>query len=107
MFEQSLKAFLADAQAKFKDGLSLAEAGQLLLSFLSLAVELANSLKNPGPEKKAIVLQWVGIAFDTLAPLVPVPLWYRVVQPFLRPHVRTLILALADGMIEYVYRHKV
>jgi hypothetical protein len=109
MFEASLKAFLADAQRRFADGLTLGEAGQLFVSFLWLAVDLANDLRNPGPEKKAIVLQWVGVAFDTFVPLIPTPIWYRtLIAPFVRPHLRSLILGLAGGMIEFrVQQNKV
>lgn len=107
MFEAALKAFLASAQAKYADGLTLQEFGQLLTEFIGLAVDLARDLQNPGPEKKALVLTWIGIAFDTLVPLIPMPVWYRVFVPFVRPVLRQLLLAFAGGMIETLYRNKV
>ena len=98
-----LQAFIDAARSKAKDGLSLEEAFTILYDFVVLATSLAKDLGNPGAEKREIVLQWVGILFDTVAPLVPVPLFYRVLQPVLRPINRKIVLAIAAAILERVY----
>lgn len=107
-FEAKLQAFIDAARTKAKDGLTLEEAFTILYDFVVLATGLAEDLRNPGPEKRAIVLQWVGILFDTLAPLVvsalPIWLkWYHLLVPFVRPANRQIVLAIAAAILERVY----
>lgn len=106
-FEANLKAFIDSVKLKAADGLTLEEAFAILVEFVEFAVLAAKELSNPGPEKKAIVLAWVGTLFDTIAPLVPVPFWFRPFQPFTSPLLRHLVLQLAGAIIEKVYREKV
>lgn len=103
-FENSLKAFIESTKLKAKDGLSLEEAFSILIDFVQLAVTLAKDLQNPGPEKRALVLHWVGVLFDTLAPLVPVPVWYLPFQIFVRPLNRYIVLTVAAALLERFYK---
>jgi hypothetical protein len=102
-FNSRMQAFIESVKVKAKDGLSLEEAFSILHDFIEMAVEAAKELGNPGAEKRAIVLQWVGTLFDVLAPLVPVPLWFKLLQPFTRPIVRQVVLALAGALLEKTY----
>jgi hypothetical protein len=103
-FEKSLKAFIESAKAKAADGLNLEEAFSILIEFVQLAVTLAKDLKNPGPEKRALVLLWVGVLFDNIAPLVPVPFWYVPFQVFVRPLNRHIVLMVAAAFLEKFYK---
>lgn len=102
-FATQLQAFINNAKVKAADGLSLEEAFSLLYDFIVLATSLAKDLANPGIEKRAIVLDWVAKLFDTVAPLVPVPMWYRLLQPIVRPINRQIVLAVAAAILERVY----
>lgn len=102
-FEARVKAFIADAVAKGQNGYTLAELGQIFYALIELAVSAAKDLQNPGPQKKQLVMQAVAALFDAVVPLVPVPWWYVPFQPFVRPHLRALVLGVADGVIEKVY----
>lgn len=102
-FTAKVTAFIEKVKADAKDGLTLPGAAQIVYAFIELAVGAAQELGNPGPEKKALVLQWVGVLFDAIAPLVPVPTFYRLLQPFVRPYVKQFVLLVADGLLEVVY----
>lgn len=107
-FETKLQAFIDAARTKAKDGLTFEEAFTILYDFVVLATSLASDLRNPGPEKRAIVLQWVGILFDTVAPLMvsAMPLWlqwYQLFVPYVRPYNRQIVLAVAAAILERVY----
>lgn len=106
-FEKKLQAFIDSVKLKATDGLTLEEAFSILIEFVEFAVFAAKDLANPGPEKRAIVLKWVGILFDTIAPLVPVPLWWKPIQIFTRPIFRMIVLQLSAAILEKVYREKV
>lgn len=93
-------AFLVTARVSAKDGLTLAEFGMLVAALVRLTVETLDATKGlTGDEKRAIVLEAVGVLFDSLAVLcVPVamyPFWY-----FVRPAARALVIAIAAGTIE-------
>ncbi len=102
-FKDQVQAFLADAADKAKGGLTLAEIGALFISLIYMAVALLNSVSVPGADKKALVLEAVGFLFDTIAPAIPLPFWLAPVRLFLRPRLRQLVLAIADGAIEAIY----
>lgn len=103
-FNSKLTAFVESVKEKAKDGLTLEEAFAILFEFVEFAVAAAKELNNPGPEKRALVLEWVGKLFDVVAPLVPVPVWYRLLQPLTRPLVRHLVMTLAGAAIEWTLK---
>ena len=95
-------AFLVTARVSAKDGLTLTEFGCLVAALVRLTVETLDATKGlTGEEKRAIVLEAVGVLFDSLAVLcVPVamyPFWY-----FVRPAARALVIAIAAGTIETI-----
>jgi hypothetical protein len=93
-------AFIQTAKARAADGLTWGEFGELLLALLRLVVPFLDNVKTmTGPEKKAFALDAVGCLFDSVAdyaiPTAVYPLWVLV-----RPAVRTLVLAIAGGVLE-------
>jgi len=72
-FDEDVKAFYDDAVRQAADGLSIAEAGLIVSRFVALCVRSAFRLSNPGPEKKALVMQWVSDLIDQLTPALPMP----------------------------------
>lgn len=105
-FEAKLTSFIESVKLKAVDGLTLEEAFSILVDFVEFAVLTAKELANPGPEKREIVLGWVGKLFDVIAPLVPVPFWFRPFQPFTRPLLRHLVLQLAGAILEKTVKEK-
>lgn len=95
-----VKAFLVTARISALDGLTWMEFGALVAALVRLSVETLDVTQNlTGEEKRAIVLEAVGVLFDTLAvlcvPMVMYPFWYVV-----RPAARALVVAIAAGTIE-------
>jgi hypothetical protein len=93
-------AFIQAAKARAADGLTWGEFGELLLALLRLVVPFLDNVKTmTGAEKKAFSLDAVGRLFDAVAdfaiPTTVYPLWILV-----RPAVRTLVLAIAGGVLE-------
>lgn len=93
-------AFIQTAKARAADGLTWGEFGELLLALLRLVVPFLDSVKTmTGAEKKSFALDAVGRLFDAVAdyaiPTAVYPLWVLV-----RPAVRTLVLAIAGGVLE-------
>lgn len=93
-------AFLTTAKVAAKDGLTLGEFGALVAALVRLSVETLDVTQNlTGEEKRAVVLEAVGVLFDSLAvlcvPFSMYPFWY-----FIRPASRALVIAIAAGTIE-------
>jgi hypothetical protein len=92
--------FIETAKARAADGLTWGEFGELLLALLRLVVPFLDNVKAmSGPEKKEFALDAVGRLFDAVAdytiPATVYPIWL-----FARPAVRTLVLAIAGGVLE-------
>jgi hypothetical protein len=95
-------AFLVTARVSARDGLTWMEFGALVAALVRLSVETLDSTKNlTGEEKRAIVLEAVGVLFDSLAvlcvPYASYPFWFIV-----RPAARALVIAIAAGTIETI-----
>jgi hypothetical protein len=104
-FDAKLEAYLAELEAAWADRkISLAEFSNAIVGVASLASELAKDLKNPGDDKKKLVLRWVGFAFDALWPKVPLPMLVAPFRGLLTPMVRGMTLAIADGVVEFTYQ---
>lgn len=100
--QRKLLAFVTTAQSAAAGGITWVEFGELLVALLRLAVEtLEQTASLTGPEKKALVLEAAAALFDAVAdkavPAIAWPVWVLV-----RPAVRSLVLALADGAIEQI-----
>jgi len=95
----AVEAFIADAKEKASGGLTVAEFGSLVVELLHLATAGLDTMSGDGADKKAWVLQMVGILFDAVAfscvPWLATPAWL-----VLRPAIRSLVIAAAGGMID-------
>jgi hypothetical protein len=97
-----VSAFLVTARVSARDGLTWGEFGMLVAALVRLTVETLDSTKTlTGDEKRAIVLEAVGVLFDSVAvlcvPYATYPFWYIV-----RPAARSLVIAIAAGTIETI-----
>ena len=95
-------AFLVTARVSSRDGLTWMEFGALVAALVRLSVETLDATQNlTGEEKRAIVLEAVGVLFDSLAvlcvPYATYPFWFIV-----RPAARALVVAIAAGTIETI-----
>jgi hypothetical protein len=93
-------AFLVTARVSARDGLTWMEFGALVAALVRLSVETLDTTQNlTGEEKRGIVLEAVGVLFDSLAvlcvPYATYPFWFIV-----RPAARALVVAIAAGTIE-------
>lgn len=92
--------YIAEARLAAADGLTWGEFGELMLALLRLVVSVLDDVQTlNGPEKKALALDAVGRLFDAVAdyavPVAAYPIWLVA-----RPAVRSLVLAIAGGLIE-------
>lgn len=99
-FTSQISQFVAEVKEKAADGLTLAEAAELLNDFLARSIAIAETLSNPGADKKALVLAAVGSAFDAVWPFVVLPGWLVVFKPFIYSTARAVVLAIVDGSIQ-------
>lgn len=98
-FADKVRAFLVVARVKASDGLTVAEFGELLIALLRVAIDAADLMAQPGPERKEFVLAAVAHLFDSVAdyavPTLAWPIWIAA-----RPIVRALLLSAVSGAIE-------
>lgn len=95
-----VSTFVAASRSAAADGLTWSEFGELLLALLRLVVSILDGVTTlSGGEKKAFALDAVARLFDAVAdyavPVTLYPIWLLA-----RPAVRSLVLALAGGVIE-------
>ena len=95
-----ITTFIASAKVAAADGLTWSEFGELLLALLRLVVSALDSVATlSGKEKKAMTIDAVARLFDAVAdyavPVTLYPIWLVA-----RPAVRSLVLAIAGGVIE-------
>ena len=101
-FVVAAQRFLDSAREQARDGLTWAEFGSLVASLVRLAVEMLDAVQTlTGPQKRDIVLESVGVLFDSLAvacvPMSVYPFWFIVRSP-----ARALVVAIAAGTIETI-----
>jgi hypothetical protein len=58
----------------------------------------------PGPDKAALVNEFVMQAFDQLWPTIVFPVWLRPIAPFLAPLARKIVAAVVDAVRERLYQ---
>lgn len=104
-FADKLSELLADAQAKLRQGFTWDALSEAFLTFIHGAMLAAKEeLLNPGPEKKAAVLEWVGAFWDYVVNQAPLPTWlFWMKLPYVRTALRNIVLAVAAGLIEGLY----
>lgn len=101
--QADVSRFIANAVAKSRDGLTVAEFGELVVELLRLAVTGLDSLPTDGAAKKAWALGVVAVLFDSVAGYA-VPLWLQPVWLIAKPAIRVLVLAAAGGALEQILR---
>ena len=97
---EKISAFIATAKSAAADGLTWAEFGELLIALMRLAIATLDTVTGlTGADKKALVVEAVGLLFDAVAdkavPLAVYPLWLLIRSP-----VRSLLIAVASGAVE-------
>ena len=97
----AIKDFIENAKRLGSDGLTVSEFGELLMSLLKLAVQIADGYQNSGAEKKLWVLNLVGVLFDEVADGL-VPIYLKPFWLMFRSGVRALVISLASGAIESI-----
>lgn len=57
-----------------------------------------------GPEKRALVLEYVSQWYDRVIPALPLPLpiWLAWLRPMIRPHVKALAMEAAGQLLERI-----
>jgi hypothetical protein len=95
-----ITTFIASAKVVSSDGLTWSEFGEMLLALLRIVVSALDSVATlSGKEKKALAIDAVARLFDAVAdyavPVTLYPIWLVA-----RPAVRSLVLALAGGVLE-------
>jgi hypothetical protein len=94
-----VSAFIAIAQLKARNGLTLSEFGELVVALLRVVMSTVDSLPAEGSEKKQWALDAVAALFDSLAdgcvPVLAWPIWILV-----KPAARSILLLVVSGAIE-------
>ena len=95
-----ITTFIASAKVVSADGLTWSEFGEMFLALLRLVVSALDSVSTlSGKEKKDLAIDAVARLFDAVAdyavPVALYPIWLVA-----RPAVRSLVLALAGGVLE-------
>ena len=94
-----VSAFIAIAQLKARNGLTLSEFGELVVALLRVVMSTVDSLPAEGSEKKQWALDAVAALFDSLAdgciPILAWPIWILV-----KPAARSILLLVVSGAIE-------
>ena len=95
-----VSTFIQSARVAAADGITWSEFGELFLALLRMVVAALDSVAiMSGAEKKAFALDAIARLFDAVAdkavPMAVYPLWLVA-----RPAVRSLVLALAGGVLE-------
>lgn len=97
---QLVEDFVAQIKRDAADGVSLSDFFRALTALVWLVIQAAETLDNPGDEKKQIVLSAVGFLADQVLPLVVLPGPFAWLGLFVRPLLRSVALHVADGAIE-------
>lgn len=96
---EKISAFIAVARVKARDGLTVAEFGELTVALMRIAIAAVDVLAIDGSRRKEVVLEAVAALFDAVAdkaiPTLAWPVWLIV-----RPTVRQLVLLAAAGAVE-------
>jgi hypothetical protein len=95
-------AFVAKAKELAAGGLTIGEFSELAVALVHLVADELDAVAGmSGADKKAAVLEAVGMLFDAVAdkaiPAYAYPLWVVV-----KPAVRSIVLAVAGGVLEQV-----
>lgn len=96
---EKILAFIATAKERAKDGVTVSEFAELTVALMRVVMAAVDAMPSSGAEKKAWVVEAVGMLFDDLAGLaVPVVLWPA--WAIVRPAIRQLLLLAVAGAVE-------
>lgn len=100
--QRDILDLIARAREKARDGLTVAEFGELVVGVIRMAVSgIDDYVTLDGPSKKAWTIACVASLFDAVAdscvPMLAKPVWWIV-----RPAVRVLVLSAAGGALEQI-----
>lgn len=96
---EKVVAFVQTAKAHAADGVTIAEFAELAIALMRVVMAAVDSLPASGADKKAWVVEAVGMLFDEMAGLaVPVVLWPA--WAIVKPAVRQLLLLAVSGAVE-------
>lgn len=106
-FEDQCNALIDEAIELAKDGITVKEAGQLVMSFIQIAVGLAvNGLSVDGLQKHTIVQSKVGVLIQSLLPYVALPWWASWI-PGVMSFILPIVAQVTSGLTEAAYqKHK-
>ena len=96
---EKVRGYIVAARLKARDGLTVSELSELIVSAMRIAIAALDSIPVDGAQRKAIVIAFVGDMFDEFSdkvvPLVAWPVWIVA-----KPTVRIVALAVASGATE-------
>lgn len=99
-----VNAAIKQAKAEAANGTTWSRLGEWLDEIKVTAVAALMGESGTGAEKKAYVLSVIAYLFDVIAPNVYLPIWAEPFRFVITPIAKQVILALADGGIEVIYR---
>lgn len=102
-FIQQCRALIQSVINEAKDGLTLAEAGRLFVSFTQFAMGIAAEFRLPGGIKKELVMAAVGELYDAVSSFLPLPWFLSPFRSIITTKLRSIVLAIISGVIEAVY----
>lgn len=98
---EQVQAYIANAKVLAKNGLTVAEFGELATDLMRVMVAAMDSLDAAGEKKKAWLLSAIGALFEEVAdkcvPLPAYPFWLMI-----RPAAKRVLLHFAGGAIEVI-----
>jgi len=96
----TFREMFAEVKEAAADGLTLAETGRFLALLARHSVTLAEMYETTGVAKKAFVMERIGEVIEVIVPALPLPVWLRPFAPLVRRVASSILLSIADGMVE-------
>lgn len=98
---EQVRAYITNAKVLAKDGLTVAEFGELATELMRVLVAAMDSIDAAGPKKKTWLLAAIAALFDEVSdkcvPLPAYPFWLMV-----KPAVKRVLLHFAGGAVEVI-----
>ena len=99
-FVNETRAKLAEARADGK--ITASEAFALFADCVERLVNAASQLSVPGADKKAAVMDGIGKLYDAVIAPIDIPYIPEIVEAsVVDPALKKLVLAAADGLVEF------
>lgn len=98
---EQVRAYISNAKVLAKDGLTVAEFGELATDLMRVLVAAMDSIDAAGAKKKQWLLAAIGALFDEVVdkcvPLPAYPFWIMV-----KPAAKRVLLHFAGGAVEVI-----